>query len=135
MLRVLKDAGRYNPNLTVQSQSDFGHIVARLKELLDKSDMEDFQNSYLRVSEGKSFDVSHTINMTHVLEALSSIINKNSGEQAIKKFLELRVLNDKGVSKQVDGYRRLAGDILPEKLSIKATCNCKGVAKDVVVQT
>ena len=80
-LLVLKNAGRYNSNLAVQGLADFGNIMDRLKELVDENDMEDLRNCYRRVSEGKSFEKSHEVNMKHLLEALSSIVNKNSGEQ------------------------------------------------------
>ena len=62
----------------------------RLKELVDENDMEDLRNSYRQASEGKSLEKSHEINMAHLVEALTSIVNKNSGEQAIKRFLIFR---------------------------------------------
>ena len=114
LLLVLKNSGRYNPNAQVQGLEDFSSIMDRLKELVDENDMEDLRNSYRQASEGKSFEKSHEINMGHLLEALTSIINKNSGEQAIKRYLDLQVQSGKGVSKQADGFKRAVGDILPE---------------------
>ena len=73
--------------------------------------------------------------MEHLVEALTSIVNKNLGEQAIKKFMDLQVQNGRGVSKQADGFKRAVGDILPETFSIKAVCKCSGVDKEVIVKT
>ena len=73
--------------------------------------------------------------MEHLVEALTSIVNKNSGEQAIQKYMDLQVQSRKGVSKQADGFKRAVGDILPETFSIKAVCKCSGENREVIVKT
>ena len=134
LLLVLKNSGRYDMMKKVQGLADFNTIMARLKELVDENDMEYLRNSYRWASEWKSLEKSHEINMAHLVEALTSIVNKNSGEQAIKKFFDLQVQSGRGVSKQADGFKEAIGDILLETFSIKTVCNCTGVDQEVVVK-
>ena len=73
--------------------------------------------------------------MAHIDAALTSIINKNSCEAAIKAFLDLQVEYGRAVSKQEDGFKEAIGDIIPETFSIKTphTCEC-GNKEDIVVK-
>ena len=84
---------------------------------------------------GKTLERSHQINMAHLEAALTSIINKNSCEAAIKQFLDLQVQHGRGVYKQADGFKEAIGDIIPETFSIKTAnmCSC-GKTEEIVVK-
>ena len=135
LLQVLTDTGKYDAKLMKQSMSNNAPNLERLKELIHEGDVVDFKDSYLSASDGEIFDLPHLVNMNHVLEALDKIINKNSSEIAIKKLFDERVSNEKGLSKQFDGIRRTAKEIIPNKLTIKALINRNGSPEEVIVQT
>ena len=59
--------------------------------MVDDSDYDEVHNNYARFSAGKSVTKPHRINLKHVEEALKGIINKNSGEFAIKKYRKVRI--------------------------------------------
>ena len=101
---ALTSCGRYDTTVEFQDKDNFTTILARLKELVHGNDMEDLRSSYRRDS-GKALERSHKINMAHIEAALTSIINKNSCESAIKAFLDLQVQHGRAVSKQADGFK------------------------------
>ena len=73
--------------------------------------------------------------MAHIDAALTSIINKNSCEAAIKVFLDLQVQHGRAVTKQADGFKEALGDIIPETFSIKNPNMCSfGKTEDIVVK-
>ena len=51
--------------------------------------------------------------------AIKEIINKNSGENAIRRFSEFRFSDTIGISKQVDAMARMVDEFFPEEMQIK----------------
>ena len=106
--------------------------------MVHSNDMDDFWASY-RQSTEKTLDISHQICMKSVEKAFKSIIDKHSGETAIKAFLDLHIQGRRPISKQADTIREQTGDIIPKSFSIKTshacTCpSCKcGAIQDIVV--
>ena len=70
-----------------------------MKELVDEANWPDMERAYTQVS-GRKWERGHALNIDHMEEAIREVINKNSGEIAIKKFGEFRFSESIGISKQ-----------------------------------
>ena len=81
---ILRSTGKWDGHTDVLAIEHHGIVQASLKELVDASDFDVMLNHYARTLEGKSFKKAHEVNLKHVEEAIRGIINKNSGEIAIK---------------------------------------------------
>ena len=87
---------------------------------MDASDFDVILNYYARTSGGKTFKKAHEVNLKHLEEDVKGIINKNSGENSIKKFRNLKVSEHIGISKQADEFRRIIGEFVPENFELEA---------------
>ena len=76
------------------------------------------ERAYAQVS-GRKWERGHELNIDHMEAAIREVINKNSGEIAIKKFGEFRFLETVGISKQVDGLSRMVDEFFTEEMQIK----------------
>ena len=98
LLVSLTSTGSYNPMAELQDKANHKTILYRLKEMIHSNDLDDFRSSYRRSSE-KTLDISHQICMDSVKKALFSIVDKNSGETAIKTVLDLQIQGGRPISK------------------------------------
>ena len=76
------------------------------------------EGGYTRVS-GKNIQRAHALNMDHMVEAIREVINKNSGEHALKKFGDFRFSELVGISKQVSEVARMVDEFFPEEMVIR----------------
>jgi hypothetical protein len=76
----------------------------------------------------------HSVNMKHLGEALTSIINKQSSEEAIKRFFDIPIQGGRGVSKQADLIKEAIGDIISDFFKIKTTYRYNGTDNEVIVE-
>ena len=72
------------------SIDDYGYILARKRELVDEANWPDMERAYTRVS-GKKWQRAHALNIDHMMEGIREVINKNSGEIALKKFGQMNM--------------------------------------------
>ena len=110
--------GKYDGVNRVLSIEDFGQIVARMRELVDDANWVDMEGGYIRAS-GKPMKRPHALNLDHASEAIKGVINKNSGENSIKKFGDWRISETMGISKQADEIVRMVDEFFPEEMPIR----------------
>ena len=97
----------------------YGHVTSRMKELVHESNWSEMERAYAQIF-GKKWERGHELDIDHMELAIKEIINKNSGENAIKKFSEFRFSDIMGISKQVDSMAKMVDDFFPEEMQIKA---------------
>ena len=96
----------------------YGHATARMKELVHESNHPEMERAYSQIS-GRKWERRHEMNIDHMESAIKEIINKNSSENAIKKFSEFRFSETIGISKQVVNMAKMVDDFFSEEMQIK----------------
>ena len=75
---VLISDGKYDGTNRIMSIEDFGHIVARMRELVDEANWVDMEGGYIQAS-GKTKKRPHALNLDHASEAIKGVINNKQG--------------------------------------------------------
>ena len=65
------------------------HVVMRIKELIHENDWPKMERKYHQLS-GRIWGRGHELDIDHMETAIKEVINKNSGENAIKAFSKFR---------------------------------------------
>ena len=86
---ILVADGRWETGKRKIPLETYGHVTTRMKELVHESNHPEMERAYSQIS-GRKWERGHEMNIDHMESAIKKIINKNSAENAIKKFSEFR---------------------------------------------
>ena len=117
---MLISTGKYDGKSDTCQIVDHPHIVSRLKE---QERCRRLKNSYLQISD-KTFRKAHPFKIADIKAAIESIVNKQSGENSIKKYQDLRISEHTAVSKQADEVRRMIEELIQDNFPLMSTCTC-----------
>ena len=92
-------------------------VTTRMKELVHESDHPEMERAYSQLS-GKKWERGHKLIIEHMEKAIKEIINKNSAENAMKKFSEFRFLETRGISSQVVDMANMVDEFFQEEMHI-----------------
>ena len=75
------------------------------------------ERAYSQLS-GKKWERGHKLLIEHMEKAIREIINKNSAENAMKRFSEFRFLDMRGISSQVVDMANMVDEFFHEEMQI-----------------
>ena len=96
----------------------YGHVILRMKELVDESDWPAMERKYHQLS-GRNWERGHVLDIDQMETAIREVISNNSGEDAIKAFSKFRFSEAIGISKQVVKMAEMLDEFFPEESHIK----------------
>ena len=90
-----------------------------MKELVHEADWKAMERKYHQLS-GRIWGRSHELDIDNMEAAIKEVINKNSGENAIKAFSKFRFSETEGLSNQVLEMAEMVDEFFQEETEITA---------------